>query len=162
MSTPKDYNVLKPAIKSMYMQGSLAPELALVFKDVPVSTIYSWITKEGWKAERDSAEKNIANAPQVLMQAFVSLLTKVKNEGTADGLASNADAISKIAKAYKTLFKESDILDMAIWFFKEFGTFLRDAKFEVPIDQEFFDKLDVILQKFQRHLIIKYSPKNVS
>lgn len=161
MSTQKDYNVLKPAIKSMYMQGSTAPELSIVFKDVPISTIYSWVTKEGWKAERDSAEKNISNAPQVLMAAFVSLLTKVKDEGKAEDLASNADAIAKIAKAYKTLFRESDVLESALWFFKEFGTFLRDSSNGIVIDPEFYEKLDSILQQFQRYLVIKFSPKNV-
>lgn len=156
-----DYEVLKPAIKTMYMQGSSAPEITLIFKDVPVSTVYSWITKEGWKSEKEAADKNIANAPQVLMSAFVELLNKIRNEGTADDLAANADAVSKIAKAYKTLFKEADILNTALWFFKEYASYLRDNKSQLILDQEFYDKQDIVLQGFQKYLIIKYSPKNV-
>lgn len=157
MGNPKD---LKDSVKALYMQGKEATEIAGLL-GVAASTIYNWIDKDRWKAERQSRKRDFSRSPEKLLDALDDLMGKMAESLTPDEFAKYADSYCKIAKSHKSLFKDYDRFDQVIFVIGEFGSHVREESKTKSYPQEFFDKLDKLLQSFQQKMILKYSPKNM-
>ena len=152
---------LKESVKALYMQGKEATEIAGLLS-VPATTIYNWIDKENWKAERQSRKRDFSRSPEKLMDALDDLMDKMSNATEPTDFAKYADSFSKITKSVQSLYKDYDRFDQVIFVIGEFGAHVREMSKAKSYTQEFFDTLDKLLHSFQQKMILKYSPKNLT
>lgn len=165
---------IKPLIKDMFIKGTSVPEICGFFTGLNQSTVYNWIKKESWQAERDSKAALYINTPDILMKALDTMLTELTtpkiDETTGKevtilsspaAVAKLSDAISKIVKSIKSLSKDKDYLASIIFSLRELTGYMNELDATV-YDTDFREKLTKLFTGFQKVAVDKYSPKNFS
>ncbi len=154
----KDYSDMKPYVKQMYLNNMTAAKLCELFA-IPSSTIYSWITRDKWDDEKNALQSKSARSPEILRGMLDDILVSFherRNEISVKEIVAGADAIAKITKSLKSLYKDQDYLEMFLKLFSEFLAYLNQQN----LSEDFRNKLSELSKGFSSHLVTKYSAKN--
>lgn len=152
----------KDYIKKLYLQDTPVKKLLQIF-DVQQSTLYSWIKREKWDEEKKARQSKSARTPEILKEMIEDMIADLhkrskENKLPPDEFASISDALAKITKSLKSLYRDHDYLDVFIKMFTEFVTYIDDSSHKLP--EDFRNRLSELSKGFSQHLINKYSAKN--
>ena len=155
--------LLKPEVRKLYLDGKDVTDIIKLFPSLNQSTIYNWIKKDNWSTIRDSKLSKYTNAPELLLEMLYKMFEQL-GEDLKDSVktAKNSDAILKIIKSYKSLWKEGDRLSSVIFTVGEMIKYLNKTDNAQMFEEVFRDKMEKFLIGFQNLMIEKYSPNNLN
>lgn len=132
------------------------PEIAKQL-GVPEQTVYRWRSDDkadgtDWDSTRESMRMTSFSAYKQTMKMAVDKLTSIAASGEID--PKQADAIVKIIKAAKSLYKDVDSLGNILLAMGDFTEFLQER------DQEILEKLQPYLIEFGSVMQKKYGKRS--
>ena len=113
--------------RRLYCEDMLeVPEIAKRL-NVPEKTVYRWKTEDGaagddWDKERESMRMTSMSAYKQMLKIAIDKLTAMATSGIVDN--KEADALTKIIKSAKSLYKDVDMLGNVLLAMSEFSDFL--------------------------------------
>lgn len=104
-------------------EGLLVPEISKRL-NVPEKTIYRWKEEEAWDRDREAMKMTSFSAYKQTLKIAIDKLTSIALSGQID--VKEADALTKIIKSAKSLYKDVDVLGNVLLGMSEFSDFLQD------------------------------------
>lgn len=123
---------------------------------VPEATVYRWKSDDkekgsDWDADRESLRMTSFSAYKQTLKIAIDKLNSIAASGVID--TKEADAIVKIIKSAKSLYKDVDMLGNILLAMGEFTDFLRDR------DGDMLTALQPYLQEFGKQMSKTYGRK---
>jgi transposase-like protein len=123
---------------------------------VPESTVYRWKSEDAvkgqdWDAERETMRMTSFSAYKQAIKIAVDKLTAMAVSGEID--FKDADGLTKIIKAAKSLYKDVDSLGNVLLAMNEFADFLAERS------PETLDELQPWIAEFGQVMSKKYSKR---
>jgi transposase len=176
----KQLQELKPIIQNCYVNQLMeVGELSKRY-NISKTIIYRWVKQGSWREKREKKGDLKRRTPEILLDDLQAILNTIKQareyleikgsqQTTLDDMKQSlsiitkcSDAVSKITKSIRTTFRDLDRLDSILFAFGEFRIYVADEQKKKGYDEEFYEKLDKLLEGFQDEVIKKFSPKNMS
>lgn len=125
--------------------------------NVPESSVYRWKQDDAdkgsdWDKEREAMRLTSFGAYKQTLKIALDKLTKIANGGEVN--SKEADALVKIIKSAKSLYKDVDVLGNVLLAMEEWKDFLNAR------DPETLQKLIPLLVEFGNEMSRKYGKKN--
>lgn len=142
--------------KRFYCEDLLEiPEIAKRL-NVPEASIYRWRSEDkaagtDWDKERESMRMTSASAYKQALKIAIDKLTSMALSGNID--VKEADALTKIIKSAKSLYKDVDALGNILLAMSEFADFLAERS------PETLDQLQPWIQEFGQVMSKKHGRK---
>ena len=144
--------VEKSDAKRMYCEeGLLVPEISKRLT-VPEKTVYRWKEEEGWDRDREAMKMTSFSAYKQALKIAIDKLTSIALSGQID--VKEADALTKIIKSAKSLYKDVDVLGNVLLGMSEFSDFLQDRS------PETLEKLLPWISEFGQAMSKKYGKRS--
>lgn len=132
------------------------PEIATVL-NTPEKTIYRWKSDDkekgsDWDREREEIRNTSFTGYKKTLKIAIDMIDKMATTGEIN--AKDADAIQKVVKAIKSLYKDVDSLGNILLAMSEFADFLAER------DAEMLSRLNPYLMEFGNVMSKKYGKRN--
>ena len=128
------------------------PEIARLL-NVPEKTIYRWKAEErekgaDWDKEREEIRNTSFSGYKKTLKLAIDMIDRMAATGEIN--AKDADAVQKVGKAVKSLYKEVDNLGNVLLTMNEFAEFMAER------EPELLDKLQPYIVEFGTTMSKKY------
>lgn len=144
----------KSDAKRMYCEeGILIPEISKRL-NVPEKTLYRWREEDKWDQEREAMKMTSFSAYKQTLKIAIDKLTSIALSGQID--VKEADALTKIIKSAKSLYKDVDTLGNILLGMSEFADFLQERS------PETLDKLQPWIAEFGQTMSKKYGKRGTN
>lgn len=132
------------------------PEIATVL-NTPEKTIYRWKSDDkekgsDWDREREEIRNTSFTGYKKTLKIAIDMIDKMATSGEIN--AKDADAVQKVVKAIKSLYKDVDSLGNILLAMSEFADFLAER------DPETLSRLNPYLMEFGQVMSKKYGKRN--
>jgi transposase len=131
------------------------PEIAVQL-NVPEKTVYRWKSEDkekgiDWDREREEIRNTSFSGYKKTLKLAIDMIDKMAMTGEIK--AADADAVQKVVKAVKSLYKDVDSLGNILLAMSEFTDFLAER------DQDLLEKLNPYLMEFGNAMSKKYGKR---
>lgn len=139
--------------KRLYLEEKLSlEEIAKRMPQVSIASLYRWSKEESWDKEREEVALTSYGAYKRVLQLAADKITEIAQSGQIDARA--ADAVTKLLKSVKTLFKDVDAYGNILLAVGELTEFLAER------DHDLLEKLHPFLVEFGSAMSKKYGKGN--